>query len=225
MTDRLIAIIGNQGSFKTCLLTSLLDARAKLGRAIAANYHLNIPYTPMPFSKIATLDPGFVNIDFGVDELAVGADSYDFFATQARKISRFTLQLRKRGSYFYYTTQKFSLIPRRIRLETGKFYFMRDLDEDYSPADPRLSHRDICAGFAEITCCNQHLDILWQTNGRNIPHFDGKPYFGLYDDREMIWDDDEGEDNKPKSRKSKSVDSAESTLLKIRQLKALLAGE
>jgi hypothetical protein len=178
-------IIGDMGSGKTNLLTRYLKQASDAGGLVIANYHLKFRHRLMPFSELAKLGPEIENADIGMDELGVGADSYDFLSKDVRAITTLATQLRKRNCRVYYTVQRYSMIARRIRIQTPNFIVMDDPDKHnlIRPDGTKASrHREVCTG----RFIAQYMDDYMLPVGRPKV-FDGRPYWGLYDTDEIIW--------------------------------------
>lgn len=174
-----VAILGDRGSFKSCFMTSLLAIDAREGREIVANYSLFFPpeyhVSKATFEEIAALAENSVALrgcSIGVDELGVGADSYDFMNKTPRKITALVAQLRKDRAIFYYNAQRFNTIALRLRDQTDAFFLCEDVDKLENPG-PR--HRETCKGIAHITQCDADLNTIREF------YFDGKPWYNYYD--------------------------------------------
>lgn len=172
-----VGIIGDQGSGKTAYLTAEgRDAYYK-GHKIISNYKLaDIDYALMPFTEIAKLGTKIYNSVILMDELGRGADSYDFFDTNPRKISLLVQELRKRGCILLYTVQRFHWIARRLRDITEGFVLCEDMDAGtHGPMDGR------CKGLSKLTYCDSDLRVT------DIQRFNHRYFWDKYNTREMIW--------------------------------------
>lgn len=128
----------------------------------------------------------FEGATFGWDELGVGADSYEFFAKDNRTLTEIVAYIRKFHMTGYYTVQRFSMIARRLRIMTGAFITMRDMDA-HNRIHPETGkrvrqHRDICRGIFMA----QMLDDAMEPIGHPKP-FNGRPYWDMYDTDKIIW--------------------------------------
>jgi hypothetical protein len=100
-------------------MTFLATQYHKEGRKIYSNYHLkNIPYKSMTLKEMSELPDELTNAVVLMDELHVGADSYDFMKSSSKAFYMFATQLRKRKVNWYYTTQIFTQVAKRIRMQT-----------------------------------------------------------------------------------------------------------
>lgn len=167
-----IGILGDRGSGKTNLLTYFLYQAHLKGMPIIANYHLEFPATYMTFEQLTSLNTEISDAIIGMDELGEGADSYDFFASSPRKITKLISQIRKRRCTVYYTVQRFNLIMKRLREQTNGFILCEDLDIPHTPLQ--------CNGVFRLT----FLDQYYRKTGSGF--FDGKPVRQLYNTEEII---------------------------------------
>lgn len=172
-------IIGDMGSGKTNFATAMLYLSYLQGRKVGANYALKFPAELIPFSEVAEFSDKIQDIDLCMDELGVGADSYDFFASQPRQIGKLVTQVRKRNSRLYYTVQRFSMIARRLRIMTDGFFAMEDLDRNADHTVPGY----VCNGLFRVRFLDNELQ---QTRKSEV--FDGKPFRDLYNSKEIVWD-------------------------------------
>jgi len=170
-----VAVIGDRGSGKSNLMSGLLYTHYCQGWKIIANYTLNFPAHLMSFTEIAKLGPEIQDAYIGLDELSEGADSYDFFAKNVRKINRLISQIRKRNCRVYYTDQRLHKIAKRLRSLTDGFILMEDLDRD------KEGHNfENCASHFRATFLNDRLDTI------KVLVFNGRPFQGLYNSKELI---------------------------------------
>jgi len=127
------AVIGNRGSGKTCFLTFLAVQYHKEGKKIFTNFELKgIPHEKMNLGIMATLPDKLSNAVVLMDELHMGADSYDFMKKSSRAFNTFATQLRKRKVNWYFTTQIFTQVARRIRLQTDFMITMENTKKKIS---------------------------------------------------------------------------------------------
>ena len=170
-----IGIIGEKGSGKSNLLTALLYDEYGNGRKIVANYHLKFPFLYKSFADMTTLSDDLQDAVIGMDELAEGADSYEFLASNPRKITKLVAQIRKRNAVGIYNVQKYGWITKRLRDQTDAFILMEDLDKrkaDHTPYN--------CDGVFRAEFCDEHFRVI------RTAVFDGKPFRSLYDTQEII---------------------------------------
>lgn len=183
-----IGIIGDQGSGKTALTTYWGYKAMKKGIKIIANYHLGcqkkgcvvshpeFPYTHMGFDEIAKKPDAIEGAYVLMDELGVGADSYEFFTEKGKKLAQIITQTRKREAFIIYTVQRFNLINARMRAQTSQYILMEDMDKD-------IPHKNgyVCQGqFLMRT-----FDADYNLKGEQI--FDGKKTWHLYDTRQKVY--------------------------------------
>jgi len=104
-----------------------------------------------------------------LDEIQIGADSYEIFKPSTKQITKFATQLRKRRITLFYATQDFKMAAKRLRGQT-----------DYIIKFERTS----IDGVANLQVFDMGLPILDQCIKTFI--FDGRPYFDHYDTDEII---------------------------------------
>lgn len=171
-------ILGKRGSYKTCFMTKLAYDYYHEGKTIISNYHLiGIPYTYMPFSALAQLPESLYNAVVLMDEIQVGADAYEIFARGNKAITKFATQLRKRKITLYYSTQIFTQVTKRLRLQTD--YIIQCEEIKQAP------------GYSKISIFDRGLPFNEQKIKELL--FNGKPYFSMYDTDEVISYGDENE--------------------------------
>lgn len=170
-----IAILGDRGSGKSNLMTAFLKQAHDRGEKVIANYKLSFPYELKSFEDIAKMGKDIANSVIGLDELGVGADSYDFFMEGPRKITQFISQIRKRRCVVYYTDQRWNKIHKRLRDQTDGFIIMSDLDSPHPSTDFD------CSGLFRSEFYDEDLEFI------DMKLFEGKPYWKYYDTNEIIW--------------------------------------
>jgi hypothetical protein len=164
------ALIGRRGSGKTLFMTKLAEEYASDGFTIYANYHLTkTPYRPLSFKQLAELPDYLYDAVVLLDEIQIGADSYEIFKPSTKQITKFATQLRKRRITLFYATQDFKMAAKRLRGQT-----------DYIIKFERTS----IDGVANLQVFDMGLPILDQCIKTFI--FDGRPYFDHYDTDEII---------------------------------------
>jgi len=170
------AIIGDRGAGKTCFMTALAEAYHNEGKSIFTNYQLfNIPHKRITLQEMLTLPDYLNNSVVLIDEIHIWADAYDFLGKPARALASFATQLRKRQVTWYYTTQVFTQVPKRIRQQTNYFIMAQAMKKK--------------AMF--------EIQIIEKTSYTliNKLKFNGAPYFDKYDTNEVISGDYEEEKN------------------------------
>lgn len=179
-----IAIVGDRGSGKTNLLTALMKHEFDtFGRRIVGNYQINFPSKFMTFDEVRKLPPEIRDSTIGLDELGLGADSYEFFSKANKEISELIFELRKLHAKAWYTVQRFNLIAKRLRDQTDGFILMEDLDRVNmvrSDGTPVATHREVCDGMFRATFYNGSFKFVVSRV------FDGKPFWHLYNTDEKV---------------------------------------
>lgn len=164
----IVCVLGEQGAGKTLLMTAIAESYFKEGVPVFANYNLfRIKYDYMDFKTFIANFERLQDCAIFLDEIQRGADAYDHFKPDTREVTKFATQIRKRHIMFYYSTQDFSMVPKRLRKQTRFIMQVTGLKE-------------------EGTC---HIAI-YRLPFTEIPFrefvFDGSPYFDGYDTDEMI---------------------------------------
>lgn len=179
-----LAIIGDPGSGKTNMLIRYLYNEHHSGSRIVSNLHsLKFPSTYMGFDQLMSAGDEIMGSYVGMDELGVGADSYDFLSKNNRGITQFVAQVRKFHCRVAYTVQRFSMISRRLRLLTDGFVSMSDPDKFnmfYPDGRKAKIHREVCKGIFRAEYFNRDMRPI----RRRL--FNGKNYWHLYDTDERI---------------------------------------
>ena len=113
-------ILGQRGAGKTLFMTYMAHQYHKEGKRIFSNFTLKeIPFTYITFEELAKLPDELTNAVVFLDEIQVGADAYEVFKRSNKMITIFATQLRKRQITLYYSTQVFSMVTKRMRLQTN----------------------------------------------------------------------------------------------------------
>jgi DNA polymerase III delta prime subunit len=152
-------------------MTFLAKKYHEEGRTIYSNYHLkNVPYKSMTLKEMAELPDELTNAVVLMDELHVGVDSYDFMKSSSKAFYTFATQLRKRKVNWYYTTQIFTQVAKRIRMQTDYLITMENTKKEH--------------------LFKVHIYDRRKVEGANDPinqfTFDGSDYFDDYDTDEVI---------------------------------------
>jgi GTPase SAR1 family protein len=125
------AVLGQRGSGKTLFMTYLAHEYHKEGKKIYANYHLKeIPYTYITFEELSKLPDWLYDGIVFLDEIHIGADSYEVFKKSNKMITTFATQLRKRRITLFYSTQVFKMATKRLRDQTN---FLMTCDHTQPP--------------------------------------------------------------------------------------------
>lgn len=178
-----IGIIGDRGSGKTNLMTKYLYDFSQEGYNVIANYSLHFRAKFMTFTEIRAMPEEIEDCIIGMDELGIGADSYDFFAKDVKEITNLIAQIRKLHCRVYYTVQRFNMIARRLRLQTDGFIFMEDTDRGnltFPDGTPAKTHRQVCKGLFRARYMTDNFEI---TKSRI---FNGRPYWQLYNTDQRV---------------------------------------
>ena len=166
-------IIGDRGSFKTCFMTSLAYAYYKEGRKIYTNYELfEIPHEKITIAEMKQLPNYLRNSLVIIDEIHIWADAYEFMGKSAKALATFGTQLRKRKVDFFFTTQIFTQVPKRLRDQTNYLILMK------KTKDEGIARAVVMDRFARNRVVNAFL-------------FDGRPFYEKYDTDEVITVEDE----------------------------------
>lgn len=176
------AIIGDPGAGKTMLMTRLALSDMQIRQEkIIANYHLKFPYEYHSYNDVINMsrskDVRLKKASINWDELAMGADAYDFLNTSNRELTKITAQLRKFESHITFTVQRLSWITHRMRQVVSTYIFMVDLDAEIFD---HSNYKNQCALQFGYTTCNQHMEIV------NEGTFSGHYAKDFYDDKEII---------------------------------------
>lgn len=201
---RFIAIIGEAGSGKTTLMTSLLIRSAVGGNRIVSNYHLNVPaiesdfgvkldHLYMTYQELASLPASLTGSVVGMDEMAKGADSYDFFSHQSRHLTTLVAESRKRQAIMYFNVQRFGMIAKRLRDQVNGFILMEDGDKDTPHcicSTVKLNLRGCTCGRNGYKCARaffmSSVDDSFRVIKREEP-FDGRPWGKYFNTNEVIY--------------------------------------
>lgn len=168
------AIIGDRGSGKTCFMTFLAVKYHNEGKKIFTNFTLyNIPHTKITLKQMSELPDELTNAVVLMDELHMGADSYDFMKSSSKAFYTFATQLRKRKVSWYYTTQIFTQVAKRIRNQTDYLITMENTKKETIFKASIYDRKNFTELIREFT-------------------FDGTDYFKEYDTDEVILFGDEG---------------------------------
>jgi len=165
----IIAITGDFGSGKTLLATFMaLSYKHKEDLNIFANYQFNkVKYKQVTFEEVSKMPSWLKNGVLVLDEMQIGADSYNFMNKEVQKMTTFITQIRKRDIILIVTTQRFNMISKRIRLLINYYIEVESKKKGYVTAKTF----DITGGFENLL---------------NIRTHDLRKVYPYYDTREVI---------------------------------------
>jgi len=167
--NKVIAILGDRGSFKSCFVTSLAYSYAKNKINVFTNMEFtNIKHVRVTFKDVSTFPEYLENGIIILDEMHVGADAYNFLKGEVQKITQFITQIRKRNLSFIYITQNYNTIAKRLRLQTDYMYIM---SKSKIPDHANIEIRDV----------KNNYEIVNRIEG-----FYGKPYYPYYNTNQII---------------------------------------
>lgn len=165
--NKVIAIVGERGSYKTCYAVSLAKQYADQGINVFTNIELfNIPYKPIHVDDLVKFHDWLRDGVIIIDEAHTGADSYKFLTSKVQKATKFITQIRKRRLNFIYITVDFSMIAKRLRDQTDLFFYTTLIKDPHA--------------MIEIVDKRNNHTLL------NRIAFDGSPYFPMYDTNQII---------------------------------------
>lgn len=167
ITNKVIAIVGERGSYKTCYAVSLAKAYAEENVNVFTNIELkNITYKKITVHTLSSFPDWLKDGVIIIDEAHMGADAYKFLTHDVQNATMFITQIRKRHLNFIYITVDFSMIAKRLRDQTDLFFYTTLIEDPKAlieVVDKRNNHRLL----------NRFI-------------FDGSPYFPLYDTDQII---------------------------------------
>jgi hypothetical protein len=167
--NKVIAIVGDRGSYKSCFATSLAYSYTKNKINVFSNMDFfNINYKKIDFKDVSTFPDYLENGVIIMDEMHVGADAYNFLKGDVRNITQFITQIRKRNLSFIYITQNFRTVVSRLRQQTDYVFIMaKSSKEDHA----NIEVRDMKDGYKLVNL---------------ISDFNGKPFYPLYNTNQII---------------------------------------
>jgi hypothetical protein len=179
-----LAIIGDPGAGKTNMLVKYLYAEHVTHTKIISNLRtLKFPQTYMGFGDLLDAGDEIMDSYIGMDELGIGADSYDFLSKNNRGITKFVAQIRKFHCRCAYTVQRQRMISVRLRLLTDGYVSMTDPDKFnmfYPDGRKAKMHREVCAGIFRAEYWDRDMRLL------KTRLFNGRKYWPMYDTDERI---------------------------------------
>lgn len=165
--NKVIAIVGERGSYKTCYAVSLAKSYADLGINVFTNIELKgIVYKKIDVHTVASFPEWLRDGIIIIDEAHMGTDAYKFLTKDVQNATMFITQIRKRHLNFVFITVDFSMIAKRLRDQTDLFFYTTLIE------DPKA--------LIEIVDKRDNHRLL------NRIIFNGSPYFDMYDTDQII---------------------------------------
>jgi len=165
--NKVICILGERGSYKSCYAVSLAHDYAQQGVNVFTNIELKgIPYKKITVHTLASFPDWLRDGIIIIDEAHMGTDAYKFLTHDVQNATMFITQIRKRRLNFVYITVDFGMIAKRLRDQTDLFFYTTLIEDPKAlieVVDKRNNH----------TLLNRFI-------------FDGSPYFDKYDTNQII---------------------------------------
>lgn len=118
----IIGFTGKVGSGKTLLMTYFLNKYYKRNWRVMTNYGLTFKHEKANFSAFQDLKIDLNHVALGIDEIHLWMDSRTSMKKRNRVFSYFITQSRKRNLIFYWTSQRFGQIDKRLRENTDYLF-------------------------------------------------------------------------------------------------------
>lgn len=122
----IFSILGRRGSGKTLHMVYLANQYANEGLKVVSNvpfYGIKYKYIDYEHLVYDLLQEGFpeylYNSVIFLDELQMVCDSYNFNSKETRAFTKLFTQVRKLKSTIYWSTQVFTMVPKRLRDQTN----------------------------------------------------------------------------------------------------------
>jgi hypothetical protein len=167
----IICVLGERGAGKNLFMTAFAYMYDKVDKlSIFSNYHLiGIPYKYITFEDLASLPEYLNNSVVFMDEAHIGADAYEAFRKNVKAITTFSTQLRKRNIIFFWSTQRFNTVAKRLRQMTN---YVVEVDKTHITGviNCRIYDRQQPASSSFI---NEFI-------------LDGRKFYNMYDTNEII---------------------------------------
>lgn len=165
--DKVVCLIGDRGTGKTLFAVALSSQYANQGIKVFTNITLKgIKHISLQFEDIKGFPEWLHDGVIILDEMHVGADSYNFLSKDVQGITTFITQIRKRNLSFIYITQNFTTIAKRLRLQTNHSYQFTKLDDGIAKVD-----------IYDNMNFYQHLNTII---------FNGRSFYGNYNTKQII---------------------------------------
>ena len=190
---RIVAVVGDMGSGKTCFMTYLAYLDHMNDRKVIANYHLKFPYEFMPFKKMMELPDDIYRASLFADEIHMLADSRSIWKAGNKALTKLATQIRKRKCILYYTTQNMKQVDVRLRRVTDQWISCQPYGDPVRFVDGQPEYH-----YFRITVFNNQFE---PPTSEKIFH--GQPYFKFYDTEEII--DDPHDEIEEEQKKDKVI--------------------
>lgn len=165
--DKVVGFVGDRGTGKTLFAVSLAKYYAENGINVFSNIEFfGIDYTPLEFKDVGTFPDWLHDGVIILDEMHVGADSYNFFRKDVQGITKFITQIRKLNLTFIYITQNMTTIAKRLRMQTNHVYQFVKIDDGIAKVD-----------IYDNMNFYEHLNTII---------FNGREFYGYYDTKQVI---------------------------------------
>lgn len=178
MKNTITAITGRRGSGKSLLLTSIMKWHYDHGYRVFTNMKgVKFPTTYITLKEAAELPDELHHAVLALDEMQVGADAREIFKAGNKGINKLATQLRKREIAFYFTTQVFKYVDKRLRGQVDEQIHCNKTNVD---------------GIVRLEYYDRTLPLQIMVQEAKILHRkDLRAFFDLYDTNEIIdYDDD-----------------------------------
>lgn len=118
----IIGFVGKVGSGKTLLMTYFLYKYFNRDWRIMTNYGLKFKHQKAIFETFQDLHIDLKHVGLGIDEIHLWMDSRTSMKKRNRVFSYFITQSRKRNLIFYWTSQRFGQVDKRLRENTDYLF-------------------------------------------------------------------------------------------------------
>lgn len=165
--NKVICILGERGSYKTCYAVSLAKEYAEQGVTVFTNIDLKgIPHKHISVHVLASFPDWLRDGVIIIDEAHMGTDSYKFLTHDVQNATMFITQIRKRRLNFIFITVDFGMIAKRLREQTDLFFYTTLIEDPIA--------------LIEVVDKRNNHKVL------NQFQFNGSPYFDNYDTNQLI---------------------------------------
>ena len=139
----IIGVVGKRGEGKSITMRAFAEGYSSLGYTIYTNFTMfDIEFTYVNFERVAEFPEWLHDGVIFLDEAHVGLDAYEVFNKRVQNITKFITQLRKRRLILFFSTQVFTTVAKRLRLQTDYILECQNpkdgtiLIRTYDPHDP-----------------------------------------------------------------------------------------